>query len=230
MLWSVHTVFVTLPLTVNKTLKQLSLLPIQCRSHSGGDSVVLWIVSLFPPLPGIPVPTSTSLETTRREASLTKPNRLQERKKRKKVSLIKDNPRKGTHWPLNVTIHKSCKVWVELIRMASRHWVLHVASYDGIWATKSKWSAQKHSREMGMHACVLAAAHRHLRLWSTLDRSYMSAWWMNNCYGKPQTVVSQSKDWSCHVVYRLALFTDGEVTAFVLSPQLWQSNDDNITA
>ena len=37
-----------LSLTVNETLKWLSSLPTQCRSHCGGDSVAIGIVSLCP--------------------------------------------------------------------------------------------------------------------------------------------------------------------------------------
>ena len=37
-----------LSLTVNETLKWLSSLPISVQGHSGGDSVALGIVSLFP--------------------------------------------------------------------------------------------------------------------------------------------------------------------------------------
>ena len=43
---------VTLSLTINKTLKQLSLLPLLMQNHSGGDSVALGIVSIFSQLLG----------------------------------------------------------------------------------------------------------------------------------------------------------------------------------
>ena len=42
----------TLPLTVNETLKRLSALLILMQNRSGGDSVVLDIVSLFQRLLG----------------------------------------------------------------------------------------------------------------------------------------------------------------------------------
>ena len=53
---------VTLPLTMNETLKWLSLLPILMQNHSGCDCVALSIVP--PPPPGISAPASTSPETT----------------------------------------------------------------------------------------------------------------------------------------------------------------------
>ena len=59
-LWSVDTVFVTLPLTMNGTLKQLSSLPILMQNHSGVESIALDIVSLFPPPSRISAPASTS--------------------------------------------------------------------------------------------------------------------------------------------------------------------------
>ena len=59
-LWSVDTVFVTLPLTMNGTLKRLSSLPILMQNHSGVESIALDIVSLFPPPSRISAPASTS--------------------------------------------------------------------------------------------------------------------------------------------------------------------------
>ena len=62
----------TLPVTINEPLKRLSSLPVLLmQNHSGGDSVALGIVSLFPPPTGISVPASTCSETTRRKTSLT---------------------------------------------------------------------------------------------------------------------------------------------------------------
>ena len=45
-------------------------LPLSVQDHSGGDSVALGIVSLFPLLPVMAVPARTSTETTRRSATL----------------------------------------------------------------------------------------------------------------------------------------------------------------
>ena len=71
--WFIDTVVVTLPLTVNETLNWLSSLPVlECRGHSGDDSVALVTVSLFPNLRGFkpppppppqPHPASASKET-----------------------------------------------------------------------------------------------------------------------------------------------------------------------
>ena len=47
-LWFMDTVFVILLPTVNDTLKWLSSLPALMQNPSGGDSVVLGMVSLFP--------------------------------------------------------------------------------------------------------------------------------------------------------------------------------------
>ena len=59
-------IFVTFPLTMNETLKWLIAARLKAGGHSGGDSVALGIVSIFPQFPGTSVSASTSPDTTRR--------------------------------------------------------------------------------------------------------------------------------------------------------------------